>query len=294
MSWQNPRPLEFNPNSAVMQGASAFSRLGDTFVQQAYQQERARQADRQFDTTHNLAINKFNYGKERDSVADKQWQDTFNQTGDNIRFNQGMKVADYTAGREDASNMNTYRNNTLGLHGRELALKQQALNDAKEGLGSFADWYTQSNPSLQNIQGLTPQGVSKIAEFEAKKTPTEYQTILGSIKQQELQSKQQGLATERLKQAPKVFESMPLYNNLSAEQQQEAMDYYVKTGQLPKINKQRIDGFYARLPFTDSHRYSFDLGDSNTTAQTSTQYDTKSDVEALKQMAEAAKALKGK
>lgn len=286
-----PQPLEFNPSQAVMQGAGAFSRLGDSFVQQAYQQDRAKQADAQFDMTHKLGVDKFNYGKERDITTDKQWQETFNQTGDNNRFNQAMKVADYTAGREDAGNINTYRNNTLGLQGRELALKQQALNDAKEGLGSFADWYTQNNPSLQNIQGLTPQGVLKIAEYETKKTPTEYQNILGSIKQQELQSKQQGLATERLKQAPKVFESMPLYNNLSAEQQQEAMDYYVKTGQLPKINKQRIDGFYARLPFTDSHRYSFDLGDSNTTAPT---YNPQSDVEALKQMMEAAKALKGK
>lgn len=288
MSWQNPRPLEFNPNSAVMQGASAFSRLGDTFVQQAYQQERARQADRQFDTTHNLAINKFNYGKERDSVADKQWQDTFNQTGDNIRFNQGMKVADYTAGREDASNMNTYRNNTLGLHGRELALKQQALNDAKEGLGSFADWYTQSNPSLQNIQGLTPQGVSKIAEFEAKKTPTEYQTILGTIKQQELQSKQQGLLDSRAKSFPDVSANIPMYEKLAPNQKAQYYDYYIKTGKMPLIKKQEGSGWFG------SDTYSFDLGDSNTTAQTSTQYDTKSDVEALKQMAEAAKALKGK
>ena len=282
-----PQPLEFNPSQAVMQGAGAFSRLGDSFVQQAYQQDRAKQADKQFGMTHQLGVDKFNYGKERDITTDKQWQETFNQTGDNNRFNQAMKVADYTAGREDAGNINTYRNNTLGLQGRELALKQQALNDAKEGLGSFADWYTQNNPSLQNIQGLTPQGVLKIAEYETKKTPTEYQTILGTIKQQ-------GLLDSRAKSFPDVSANIPMYEKLTPNQKAQYYDYYIKTGKMPLIKEQRIDGIYARLPGTNANSYSFDLGDSNTTAPTSTQYDTKSDVEALKQIAEAAKALKGK
>lgn len=280
-----PQPLEFNPSQAVMQGAGAFSRLGDLFVQQAYQQDRAKQADAQFDMTHKLGVDKFNYGKERDIITDKQWQETFNQTGDNNRFNQAMKVADYTAGREDAGNINTYRNNTLGLQGRELALKQQALNDAKEGLGSFSNWYIQNNPSLQNIQGLTPQGVLKIAEYETKKTPTEYQTILGSIKQQELQGKQQGLLDSRAKSFPDVSVNIPMYEKLTPNQKAQYYDYYIKTGRMPLIKEQEGSGWFGR------DTYSFDLGDSNTTAPT---YNPQSDVEALKQMMEAAKALKGK
>lgn len=282
-----PQPLEFNPSQAVMQGAGAFSRLGDSFVQQAYQQDRAKQADKQFGMTHQLGVDKFNYGKERDITADKQWQETFNQTGDNIRFNQAMKVADYTAGREDAGNINTYRNNTLGLQGRELALKQQALNDAKEGLGSFADWYTQNNPSLQNIKGLTPQGVSKIAEYESKKTPTEYQTILGSIKQQELQSKQQGLLDSRAKSFPDVSANIPMYEKLTPNQKAQYYDYYIKTGQMPPISKTEGSTLLGFIP-TSSDSYSFSA-DGNQSA-----YDPTADVKTLKELTAEIKAFKGK
>lgn len=282
-----PQPLEFNPSQAVMQGAGAFSRLGDSFVQQAYQQDRAKQADKQFGMTHRLGVDKFNYGKERDITADKQWQETFNQTGDNIRFNQAMKVADYTAGREDAGNINTYRNNTLGLQGRELALKQQALNDAKDGLGSFADWYTQNNPSLQNIKGLTPQGVAKIAEYEAKTAPTEYQNILGTIKQQ-------GLLDSRAKSFPDVSANIPMYEKLTPNQKAQYYDYYIKTGKMPTITKQNgtkgIPDFVSNLTgFGSPDTYSFSIGDSN-----ATQYDPTEDVKTLKELTAEIKAFKGK
>lgn len=289
-----PQPLEFNPSQAVMQGAGAFSRLGDSFVQQAYQQDRAKQADKQFGMTHRLGVDKFNYGKERDLVTDKQWQETFNQTGDNIRFNQAMKVADYTAGREDAGNINTYRNNTLGLQGRELALKQQALNDAKDGLGSFADWYTQNNPSLKNIQGLTPQGVAKIAEFEAKKTPSEYQNILGSIKLQELESKKQQQRDYRAKNFNDVIVSNPLYNSLNENQKAQYYNHFVETGRMPTITKQNgtkgIPDFVSNLTgFGSPDTYSFSISDSN-----ATQYDPTEDVKTLKELTAEIKAFKGK
>ena len=275
-----PQPLEFNPSQAVMQGAGAFSRLGDSFVQQAYQQDRAKAQDNQFQLAHKLNTDKFGYQKERDATTDNQWEQSFNETKTNNLFNQGMKVKEYEAGREDAKASNSQRDKLYGLQALEYGLKKKLYDDTQSGLGTFSTWYINQNPELKNIQGLDPKGVAKIAEFEAKKTPSEYQTILGSIKMQELEGKQQAQRDARAKSFADLSANIPMYEKLTPNQKAQYYDYYIKTGKMPLIKEQEGSSWW------NSDTYSFDLGDSNTT-----QYNPQQDVEALKELVGS---LKGK
>lgn len=288
------RPLEFNPSNAVMQGAGAFSRLGDSFVQQAYQQDRAKAQDNQFQLAHKLNTDKFGYQKERDATTDNQWEQSFNETKTNNLFNQGMKVKEYEAGREDAKASNSQRDKLYGLQALEYGLKKKLYDDTQSGLGTFSTWYINQNPELKNIQGLDPKGVAKIAEFEAKKTPSEYQNILGSIKLQELESNKQQQRDYRAKNFNDVIVSNPLYNSLNKNQKAQYYNHFVETGLMPTITKQNgtkgIPDFVSNLTgFGSPDTYSFSIGDSN-----ATQYDPTADVKTLKELTAEIKAFKGK
>jgi len=269
----NIRPLEFNPSQAVMQGAGAFSRLGDSMLQRSYQDDRAKAQDNQFKLGHQLLQDKFGYQKQRDVTTDGQWEQAFNETKGNNAFNQGMKVADYTAGREDASNTNAYRNKAYGLQALEYDMKKKAYDDSQSGLGFFSEWYTKEHPEMQNIQGRTPQGVAKVAEFEAKKTPSEYQTILGNIKNQELESKKQQQRDYRAKNFGDVIAGTPMYNKLNDNQKAQYYNHFVETGQLPPISKTEGENFW------NSDSYSFTAGKSN-----QSKYDPAGDVQELTEL----------
>lgn len=287
MAWFNPQRVEFTPSETVLRSQSAIGDWANNLYKQNYGEQRDATKDAQWQQGYNLQNAKFDWEKGRAVVEDDKWTKDFGERQVNNAHTRGMKEKEYIAGRQDAGDRRIYQNGMLGIHNKELGLKQSAYDDTKKALRNIGISYGAANPEAIKLYGNDPVALGNIATFKKAQDPTGYQALQIQLGNDRITAAKEKAAEDlklgRLKQAPKIFESIPMYSKLNPTQQQEAIDIFVTTGQLPKIKEQQGNHFW------DSDTYSLVSGDNN-----ATQYDSSSDIEAAKQLAEAAKALRSK
>lgn len=199
MAFFNPTPVQFQPSPLIMQGAGAIGDTMQNLYKQNYQEAQDKIKSDQWAKQFRLQQDTFDHTVANDDVKNDQWGKTFDQTAGNNQFNQGMTVANYNAGREDAKTTKDYHNSSLGIQQQTLAIQQQdAARKQAQAIaeGNYlynnnptvqktfqtpivpADNYVTDNPLIRDVvYGTSSQGAPFVTTNPNAPTPTQAQPV---------------------------------------------------------------------------------------------------------------------
>lgn len=253
------RPLEFNPSSAIMQGAGALGDWSNNLIKQAYQDERNKIAEAQAQRHYDFQVNRAN-------TQDQQWKQNYDASRQDANRNYEFQLnrantqnnqwqQSFEQNAKNHQDDIALKNKSLGLTSREFGLKERIYNDTQDGYTGLGQQYFMQHPEYKDVPFSR---LGRIAEKEMMSDPYGYKASSLDIKKQQQEEtarknqayldeqKAKALEDQKVQRAklfPKFQTNIPMYEKLSPEQQSSYMDYYVSTGNTPKINKQSTGWF---------------------------------------------------